>query len=99
VENEFLVTVVPIMDHAGPLATAFPVENRLTGQTNDELRAVLSKAAAAPFAKRIADFHLLLYISPMLGEEDLQMLCEAVRTGGAVSDGHALLINAIAGIH
>ena len=38
IDNEFLITVVPILDHTGPLATAFPVENRLTGQTFDELR-------------------------------------------------------------
>jgi hypothetical protein len=92
--------VVPILDHTGPFSTAFPVENRLTGQTSDELRACLQPrgpAAGSPFVKRIADFHLLLYVSQALGAEDIAMLCEAVRTGGAISDGHQLLINAMAG--
>ena len=101
IENEFLITAVPIRDHEGPLSTSFPVENRLTGQTSDELRACLQPkgpAAALPFVKRISDFHLLLYISAMLGAEDIALLCEAVRTGGSVSDGHQLLISAIAGL-
>ena len=99
IENEFLFTVVPIKDHTGPLLSAFPVENRLTGQSSDELKAVLTKGPSSlPFVKRIADFHLLLYIARMLGEEDLKMLCEAVRTEGTVSEGHMLLIRAIAGL-
>lgn len=98
VENEFLVTVVPIMDHAGPLATAFPVENRLTGQTTDELRACLSAVKAKPYADRLADFHMLLFLSQRLGESDVALLCDAVVTHGEVAEGYRLLIDSLAGM-
>ena len=38
IECEFLITVVPILDHEGPLQTAFPIENRLTGQAGPPQR-------------------------------------------------------------
>jgi nuclear protein localization family protein 4 len=98
IENEFLVTVVPIMDHTGPLATSFPVENRLTGQTTDELRACLTAAKAKPYAQRLADFHLLLFLSQRLGESDVPLLCDAVATGGEVAEGYRLLIDSLAGM-
>ncbi len=41
----------------------FPVENRLTGQTTDELKAVLNANKAKPYAQRLRDFHLLLFLS------------------------------------
>lgn len=82
IENEFLITTVPIKDHTGPLATGFPVENRLTGQTVDELRGVLNSRKSTPFAQRIADFHLLLFLASRLDlKTDMGALCDAVRTG------------------
>ena len=98
IENEFLVTVVPIMDHSGPLTTTFPVENRLTGQTVDELRACMNAAKSKPYAQRLADFHMLLFLSQRLGESDVALLCDAVRTGGEVAEGYRILIDSLAGL-
>lgn len=99
VEVEFLLTVVPIMDHEGPLRTRFPVENRLTGQSADDLKACLQASKGAPYAARITDFHMLLFLSNVLDlNTDVALLCEAVRTQGPVQDGYTLLIDSIAGI-
>ena len=96
---EFLLTVVPIMDHEGPLRTRFPVENRLTGQSGDDLKAALLAAKAQPYAARLADAHLLLFLSASLDlHSDMAALCDAVRTQGPVADGHCMLIDALAGI-
>ncbi len=99
IENEFLITVVPIMDHEGPLRTRFPIENRLTGQTAEDLKACLQAYKAAPYAARLTDFHLLLFLSAVLDlQTDMALLCDAVRTGGDVQDGYTLLIDSIAGL-
>lgn len=102
IENEFLLTVVPIMDHTGPLSTRFPVENRLTGQAADDLKACLQAAAgggAVPYAQRLADFHLLLFLAGALDlHADIGPLCDAVRSGGDVADGHKMIIEALAGL-
>ena len=73
------------MDHTGPLATSFPVENRLTGQTTDELRACLAAVKSKPYAQR-------------LGESDVALLCDAVASGGEVAEGYRLLIDSLAGL-
>lgn len=86
------------MDHTGPLATSFPVENRLTGQTTDELRACLAAVKSKPYAQRLADFHLLLFLSQRLGESDVALLCDAVASGGEVAEGYRLLIDSLAGL-
>jgi nuclear protein localization family protein 4 len=99
VEVEFLITVVPIMDHEGPLRTRF--QNRLTGQSAEELRTCLleGKAKGLPYSARLADFHLLLFLSASLDlRTDVAALCDAVRELGPVQDGYTLLIDALAGI-
>jgi nuclear protein localization family protein 4 len=99
VEVEFLLTVVPIMDHEGPLRTNFPVENRLTGQSADDLKACLQATKGQPYAARLTDFHMLLFLSNVLDlNTDVALLCEAVRTQGPVQDGYTLLIESIAGL-
>ena len=86
------------MSLQGPLQTSFPVENRLTGQTQDELRACLTAAKAKPCAQPLADFHLLLYLGGFLEASDIALLSTAVREGGVVSEGYTLLISALAGM-
>ena len=100
VEVEFLQCVVPILDHEGPLATRFPVENRVTHVAGGaDLQASLVAGKALPYALRLADFHLLLFLSHALAlEPDLRLLCGAVAGGGEVAEGYQFLINALAGL-
>lgn len=82
----------------GPLATNFPVENRLTGQTADDLKRVLQSGKGKPYVMRIADFHLLLFLSGGMFElHDVALLCEAVKNLSPVPEGFQMLIDAIAG--
>lgn len=76
------------------------MENRLTGQTADDLKRVLQAAKGKPYVMKIADFHLLLFLSGGMFElHDLALMCEAVKNMAPVPEGFCMLIDAIAGIH
>lgn len=100
VENEFLLCAVPIRDHGGPLLQGFPVENRLTGQTRDELRSVLRARSHLPWHRRLADFHLLLFLAAcgLDAPADVAALAAAVRDGGELAEGYVVLISSMAGL-
>ena len=64
-----------------------------------ELRQHLQRAASKPYAARLADFHLLLYLAQQPGLEaasDLAGLVGAVHAGGAVPEGFQLIIDSLA---
>ena len=64
VDNDYFLIPVGIRDHEGPLAAAFPIENRLLPQGKAELRAALQRGPAGQaYAARLADFHLLLFLA------------------------------------
>lgn len=100
VDCQLFLVPVPILDHEGPLKASFPVENRLIGQTNSDLKAALQKNQNKPFVERLADFHLLLYLarSSSLDVSDVMLLADAVRSGQNVQDGYRLIIESLAGL-
>lgn len=64
-----------------------------------ELRQHLQRAAGKPYAARLADFHLLLYLAQQPGLEaasDLAVLVDAVHAGGAIPEGYQLIIDSLA---
>ena len=82
----------------GPLAHLFPVENRLIGQTTNDLRYHLQATASKAYCERLADFHLLLFLSKSLDlGTDMALLVNAVKTKGTVAEGYRLIIDSIAG--
>jgi len=99
VDNDRFLVPVKILDHAGPLATTFPVENRLHPiQTAEDLRDALRRSAA-PYAERLRDFHLLLFLSKHLDAADMRMVAtQAIKPGGEIQEGHKIIIDSIAGM-
>lgn len=99
IDTDFLLVAVPILDHEGPLAHTFPVENRLLAQTTNDLRDHLTATASKAYCERLADFHLLLFLSKSLDlGTDMALLVDAVKTKGTVAEGYRLIIDSIAGV-
>jgi len=48
--------------------------------------------------ERLADFHLLLFLSKHLDLADMSLIVTTVRERGAIADGYRLIIDSIAGI-
>ncbi|CAI5484928.1 unnamed protein product [Closterium sp. Yama58-4] len=97
VDNDFFLMPIKIVDHQGPLTTSFPVENRVILPTQDDLKQHLDRTRSKPWADRLADFHLLLYLSNFLdASTDMPMLAQAVRTKEPISEGHQLIIEHLA---
>ncbi len=99
VDNDWFLCPLKILQHDGPLLTSFAVENRLIPQTKKDLREHLKKTASRPYEMRLADGHLLLWLSkqPNLDSNDLLALCEAVREAKPLMEGYKLIIDSIAG--
>lgn len=98
VDNDRWLVPVKILTHEGPLTTKFPVENRLHPvQTVEDLRDAL-RQSAIPYATRLADFHLLLFLSKHLDQADMALIVAAVKERGVIADGYKLIIDSIAGI-
>lgn len=69
-------------------------------QTKSDLRDVLKRPGKGSYTERLADFHLLLWLSkqPNLDPHDIALLCEAIKEGQPVMEGYRLIIDHIAGI-
>uniref|UniRef100_A0A7S0S117 MPN domain-containing protein n=1 Tax=Chlamydomonas leiostraca TaxID=1034604 RepID=A0A7S0S117_9CHLO len=103
VDNDYFLVPVNIRDHDGPLATSFPVENRLLPQGKAELREHLRRGGGASsrnYTDKLADLHLLLWLSkqPNLDTNDMTLLCDAVRNHHPVMEGYRVIIDSIAGL-
>ncbi|CAL5226154.1 g8977 [Coccomyxa viridis] len=98
VDNDYLLLPVNILDHEGPLSSAFPIENRLLPQEKAELRHHLQKQAGKPYQMRLADFHLLLWLAkqPNLDLTDLEVIIDAVKEQSPVPEGYTLIIDSLA---
>lgn len=73
------------------------MENRIILPTEKDLKSHLEKARGLnPYSKRLADFHLLLFLSHILDPmSDLPILAEAVRINGPVPEGYQLIIESL----
>lgn len=100
VDADYFLVPVPIKDHQGPVGSTFPIENRFLPQGAAELKSHLQRTSARPYAERLSDFHLLLYIAkqPGLQVEDVAALVAAVAQKEPVPEGYKIIIESIAGI-
>jgi nuclear protein localization protein 4 homolog len=109
VENNFFLTVVPIVMHTSQLfVSQFPPPNRDALMADDrqpskaELKKQLSKAGTAGWTlvDLLADFHLLLYLTESLDiHGDFPKICESiVNREIPLDDGYKILIKGIAGL-
>ena len=100
VDADYFLVPVGIKDHEGPVGSSFPIENRFLPQGAAELKSHLQRTSARPYAERLSDFHLLLYIAkqPGLEVEDVAALAAAVASKEPVPEGYKIIIESIAGI-
>jgi len=106
VENNFFLTVVPIVQHNSEMfVTQFPKHNRDHDDrtpSHDELKKQLSKSGTAGwnFVELLADFHLLLYLCQFLDmATDVPKICESVVNRDVpLKEGYKLIIGSMAGI-
>eukprot|EP00882_Tetradesmus_deserticola_P019503 GHRQ01020994.1.p1 GENE.GHRQ01020994.1~~GHRQ01020994.1.p1 ORF type:complete len:182 (+),score=78.20 GHRQ01020994.1:3-548(+) len=100
VDNDWFLCACAILDHAGPLLTSFPVENRLIPQSASSLRDHLRKHSSLPYSSRLADLHLLLWLAgqPNLDQGDMLAVAEAVRDKAELMEGYKVIIDSIAGV-
>ncbi|CAI5733341.1 unnamed protein product [Hyaloperonospora brassicae] len=100
VDNNFFLCVVPVLPHESPLRCEFPKLNREGAYRNREaLKAQLQKHRNEPYAKRISDFQLLVFLSDFLDlQTDIPVICRAVRDSDVPLDsGYPILIDSVAG--
>ena len=98
VDNDFFLCPVNILDHQGPLKCSFPVENRLLSQGRSDLKSALTAGSSRDYTKKLADFHLLLYLADKLERSDLMMICSCIQKSQPILEGYQFLIDSLAGI-
>lgn len=106
VENNFFLTVVPIVQHVSEtFVSQFPKANRdhdTRQQTHDEMKKQLSKSGSAgwTFVDLLADFNLLIYLCNYLDlQGDLQKICQSIVDRDIpLDEGYKLIIASMAGL-
>jgi nuclear protein localization protein 4 homolog len=100
VDADYFLVPVGIKDHEGPVGSTFPIENRFLPQGAAELKSHLQRTSARPYAERLSDFHLLLYIAkqPGLEVDDVAALVAAVANKEPVPEGYKIITESIAGM-
>lgn len=95
VESDFFQTPISIKDHSDEALTkGFPIENRQISQDPAALKKFLLERKNKAYVERIADFHLLYFLSQFLGITEVQPLAEAVRTKSSLEP--SILVNSLA---
>jgi nuclear protein localization family protein 4 len=106
VENNFFLTVVPIVQHTSETFVAdFPRANRDLDDrvpSHDEMKKHLANAGKSgwTFEDRLADFSLLVYLSKFLDvKADFPKICASVKDRSVpLDDGYKLIIKSMAGM-
>mmetsp|Transcript_26578 Transcript_26578/g.37438 ORF Transcript_26578/g.37438 Transcript_26578/m.37438 type:complete len:499 (-) Transcript_26578:173-1669(-) len=106
VENNFFLTVVPIVQHTSEIFVShFPKANRDLddrNQSHDEMKRQLQKSGKEgwTFLDLLSDFNLLIYLCKFLDvATDIPKICESVvdRSKG-LDEGYKLIIASMAGM-
>lgn len=106
VENNFLLTVVPIVQHTSEtFVSQFPKMNRDWDDrtpSKDELKRQLSKSGSSgwTFMDLLSDFNLLIYLSKSLDvNADFPKICQSVVNRDVpLDDGYKIIIASMAGL-
>ena len=107
IDTSFFLTVVPIAQHTSDLLIAeFPRMNRPLGElmpSTEAMKKHLSKSGTAgwTFVDRLADLHLLIYLSKFLDlDADFPKICAAIvdSSNTPLDDGYKLIIKSLAGM-
>lgn len=97
VQTEFFLNNVPIRTLDSWLQSSFPIENRqLRPQRPADIAACVN-SADEPYWKRLADFHLLLFLAQTFGiDTDMPAVVAAVREKRDLEEGYRLMIQSLA---
>lgn len=97
VHTEFFLLNIPIKSSESWIRTVFPVENRdVAPQSPADMKRIIDDETI-PYEKRLADFHLLLFLSNIFDmKSDMPALCTAVKDGGEIDEGFRLMIENMA---
>lgn len=106
VENNFFLTVIPIVQHASEMfVSEFPRSNRdhdNRQQSHDEMKKQLSKSGTAGwnFIDLLADFNLLIYLCKFLDmQSDIPKICQSIIDREIpLDEGYKLIIAGMAGL-
>lgn len=70
-------------------------------QTTTDLREHLQQHSSKPYTERLADFHVLLWLSENSGlgvDSDIPLIVEAVHSKTPVMEGYKVMIDSVAGL-
>ena len=105
VENDFFLTLVPIVQHVSKtFVYQFPKANREDlGQIQnaDAMKKQLSKSGSQgwDFIDLLSDFHLLLYLTKFLNEDDIPKICKSIVDREIpLPSGYKIIIASMAGM-
>jgi nuclear protein localization family protein 4 len=106
VDNNFFVTVVPIVQHTSEhYISDFPRVNRdidTRHPSHDEMKKTLSKSGSSgwTFVDRLADFNLLIYLSDFfdINGDMPKIAASIVDRSKPLDDGYKLIIKSLAGM-
>lgn len=99
IPTEFFLLNIPIKSMESFLRVSFPVENReLQPQGPGDVRSCVAESEDLTYGKRLADFHLLLFLSSFFDmATDMPGLAGGVRDGkDEVEEGYRLMIDSMA---
>jgi len=99
IPNQFLVVAVAIGNYSGKMRTRFPIENRPTQTTLEDLKTHLH--TAQNLLDALNDFHALLFLSNYLDiKSDLPALCDSLKTSQASGlEGFRVILDALLAGH
>lgn len=71
-----------------------------TTQGKSDLKEHLKRFSGKPYEERLADVHLLLWLSkqPNLDPSDMMAVCQAVKDKTPLLEGYKVIIDSIAGL-
>ncbi|XP_040967001.1 NPL4-like protein 1 isoform X6 [Gossypium hirsutum] len=96
-QNNYTSKATELLIEMGSLSSTFLIENQNNFVAMRTLKNHLDKTKSLPFVKRIADFHLLLFLAMFHGlGSDVLTLAACVSTETTVPEGYQLLIESMA---
>ncbi|GIQ81865.1 hypothetical protein KIPB_002899, partial [Kipferlia bialata] len=102
IDTSLLTVVVPI-EHGQQISlrSEFPPLNRIVSPSQDDLRRWAERHAREPPQTRFSDFHLVNYMSTLLGDDDVINICDTVMgrvTDSTLAENYTLILKQFAGM-
>jgi nuclear protein localization protein 4 homolog len=98
IDNDYFILPMGIDSFEGYLSVLFPVENRKKKLTSDDLKSFLLQHRQLPLLLTLSDFHVLLYISKLIGIETATEIAILVSQRQNIPDGYEMLLHSIVGL-